>query len=502
MEQISYYIKTRRDFTRIRRYAWILTLFIAIGGLWEPRLGLVVIAIMAGLTITAFFKGRYWCGNFCPHGSLYDVVLQPLSMNQRIPSFLKSKPMIVGFFVFFMFNFGRRMLEAFQTWGTTSFLERLGSVFVFTYLVVMIAGGLMAVFINPRVWCQFCPMGTIQKIAYSLGRKAGVNESTDQLITMTQPSMCHRCGKCARVCPFQLEPYVNMNDHNQFDDFNCIRCATCVENCPAGILSLKTKEEADSLKAQPIPEGYQHRRLIYARIQRIHQLTKDLREYVLTFVDPPTVPYRAGQFMLIRVTDEPKAYRAYSIASYDEQYRQVSLIIKQIPEGYGTAIIFNQYQEGDLVELEGPMGEVLVPDRGTEKMVFVANGIGITPFLALVQEVLTKREEVQSVLLINGQRYKEDLLYHETLRTLEKEYPHFQYLPVLSRDSMEGIPKGHATTLLKDRVFTGYKAYLCGTGHMIQDAYQIMTTNGLDEKAFFFETEEKIPDLQLPASMV
>lgn len=51
----KYYIETNRAFTLLRKYSWIFTLTIAIGGLWFPKLGLFVLPIMAGLTITAFF---------------------------------------------------------------------------------------------------------------------------------------------------------------------------------------------------------------------------------------------------------------------------------------------------------------------------------------------------------------------------------------------------------------------------------------------------------------
>lgn len=54
----NYYIKTNRTFTTIRKYGWMFTLLVAIGGLWEPKLGLLVVLIMAGLTTTAFFTGR------------------------------------------------------------------------------------------------------------------------------------------------------------------------------------------------------------------------------------------------------------------------------------------------------------------------------------------------------------------------------------------------------------------------------------------------------------
>ena len=51
----NYYIKTNRTFTTIRKFAWIFTFLVAIGGLWEPRLGVLVVCIMAGLLGTSFF---------------------------------------------------------------------------------------------------------------------------------------------------------------------------------------------------------------------------------------------------------------------------------------------------------------------------------------------------------------------------------------------------------------------------------------------------------------
>lgn len=245
----NYYIKTNRTFTIIRKYAWIFTALVAIGGLWQPKLGLLVILIMAGLIITSFFTGRYWCGNFCPHGSLFDKIFLPISQNKKIPSFLKSKSMIVGFFIFFMFNFSRKIIKITKLWGTFSFLDKLGLLFVNTYLMVLIVGGLLAIFVNPRTWCQFCPMGSLQKLSHKLGKRLGIAKKTEKKLTISNIDKCYNCGKCAKVCPFQLTPYLEWSDINQFDNINCIKCSTCIENCPAKILSLKTEEDTNKQKS-------------------------------------------------------------------------------------------------------------------------------------------------------------------------------------------------------------------------------------------------------------
>ena len=236
------YVKTNRAFTVIRKYAWLFTLLVAIGGLVEPKLGLFVIFIMSGLMITAFFSGRDWCGNICPHSSLFDILILPISRNREIPKLLKSKYFILGFFVFFMFNFSRKILNVVNQWGTFGFMDKLGFVFVSTYLIVMIFGGALAVLITPRTWCQFCPMGTMQKLSYKLGKFAGIADKTETNVTISSPEKCIKCGKCSKVCPFQLTPYLEFDKNNQFSNIECIKCATCIKNCPLNLLSLKNKQ--------------------------------------------------------------------------------------------------------------------------------------------------------------------------------------------------------------------------------------------------------------------
>lgn len=169
---------------------------------------------------------------------MFDKIILPVSLNKKIPKFLKSKAFISLFFSFFMINLVRKMFKVLQFWGTYDFLDKVGTLFVNTYLVVLIVGGLIAVLVNSRTWCQFCPMGTIQKISHYVEKKAGIAKSTEKKITISNKDLCHSCGKCSRVCPFQLTPYLEFSDNNQFNNINCIKCITCVENCPASILSL------------------------------------------------------------------------------------------------------------------------------------------------------------------------------------------------------------------------------------------------------------------------
>ncbi|NMB02908.1 MAG: 4Fe-4S dicluster domain-containing protein [Firmicutes bacterium] len=227
---------SRRD--SIQKYTWPFTLVVAVGGLWWPRLGLLVLPIMLSLAIISFFRGRFWCGNVCSHGSLYDFVLGPFSRHRNIPRFLKSPVMVWFFFGFFGYNITRRVVAVAGLWGTQTFWDRLGFIFVISYLMVLLVGGTLAVFIRPRTWCNFCPMGTMEKLSYKLGKLSGVAARTDQKVTISDLDKCRACGKCAKVCPMQLSPHLGFADTGQFEHEDCIRCGACVEACPFNLLSI------------------------------------------------------------------------------------------------------------------------------------------------------------------------------------------------------------------------------------------------------------------------
>lgn len=483
-----FHIKTNRVFTPIRKYGWIFTLSVAFGGLWYPKIGLLVIGVILALSTLSFFKGRYWCGNFCPHGSLFDSLLLPVSRNTNIPKFFGSKLFNLVFFSFFAWNMSRKLIKVSGIWGETPFWDKLGFIFVTTYLMVTVVGGLINVFFAPRTWCQFCPMGIIQRFSYRLGKLLGVAKNTDEKITISSIDKCHSCGKCSRVCPMQLTPYLEFSEENQFDSSKCIRCSTCVENCPAGILSLDKEKDAIAIKENTSNDGYDDRKKITAQVEKIRNLGNDINEYTFKFIKPKKVDYKAGQFILVKIQNEPEMYRAYSISSFNEDGTRVSVTIKRMETGYGTNIIFNGFKEGDIVELEGPMGNELIVDKSQDKVLLVGGGIGITPFLPIVRDLTENKNNVKEIKLVYGVNTPKEFIYNEEFTSLDTKNTKFDYLQVVAFDESWKGHKGFVTDVIKDMDLTGYKVYMCGPKPMTNATVKLLEKMNVQKENIFEES--------------
>jgi len=78
--------------------------------------------------------------------------------------------------------------------------------------------------------------------------------------------------------------------------------------------------------------------------------------------------------------------------------------------GFGTGLIYDNFKLGDKVELEGPMGRELVVDNKAKKVLLVAGGIGITPFLPIVKDLMRSKNDIEEVTLIYGVNYKKEFI--------------------------------------------------------------------------------------------
>jgi polyferredoxin len=86
----KFYIKTFNSISLYKHIIWPFVLIISIGGLFYPKLGLIMYPMFLTIMIMGFWAGRFWCGNLCPRGAFFDLPIRKLGKFNRISNFFRN----------------------------------------------------------------------------------------------------------------------------------------------------------------------------------------------------------------------------------------------------------------------------------------------------------------------------------------------------------------------------------------------------------------------------
>lgn len=207
----------------IHRYMYWLLLAFLVVGFFYPPIGLIAIICMVAPVLVAFYKGRFWCGNFCPRGSFYDYILAKISPKKSIPPIFKRTGLRVFMVLFIITVF---TVQIYAAWGD---LYAMGAVVIRLIIITTIVGVILGILYNQRTWCAFCPMGTL----------ASWVSSAKKHMTLMVSDECVKCKLCEKVCPMQLKPYTAKGKVEGFNHRDCLKCGRCVASCPKNALKFK-----------------------------------------------------------------------------------------------------------------------------------------------------------------------------------------------------------------------------------------------------------------------
>ena len=155
---------------------WIIFAYIIIGWFY-PVIGLLALICMIGPVLTSIWRGRFWCGNVCPRGNMYDRLLSKYSPHRPIPRFVRTFGFRL-FMVFFIFTmFGIQLSQARWSEGGMAMWSDIGRVFWTIIVMTTVVGIILSFIYAPRTWCSFCPMGTMTQLICRLRHRGESPES-------------------------------------------------------------------------------------------------------------------------------------------------------------------------------------------------------------------------------------------------------------------------------------------------------------------------------------
>jgi ferredoxin-NADP reductase len=194
--------------------------------------------------------------------------------------------------------------------------------------------------------------------------------------------------------------------------------------------------------------------------------------------------FRPGQFVSMRVGKDADAnpiLRSYSIASSPGK-PEFDLILKLV-EGGTASKWFADLAVGARVQFTGPMGFFVLDLSHPGDVVIGATGVGITPVLPMLEELLARPERGR-VRLYWGNRDAEDLFFDAELAALAQN-PRLEVRRYLTRppSAWQGLTGRITQPILDDAPALDRPVfYLVGNGAMIKEVKAGLIAGGVDRK--------------------
>jgi toluene monooxygenase electron transfer component len=206
------------------------------------------------------------------------------------------------------------------------------------------------------------------------------------------------------------------------------------------------------------------------------QLTADTAEFSFEAAGPAA--FRPGQYALLELPGVTGA-RAYSMSNLANGQGRWQFIIRRVPGGTGTTVLFEQLQPGDRLILDGPYGMAWWRPDSPRETVCIAGGSGLAPMLSVARGALA-RSRGRPLHFFYGARTPADLCAEPLLATLPGAAARLRFHPVVSQadpgDGWSGargfVHEAVATHL--PGPLADYEYYFAGPPPMIEAVQQLL----------------------------
>ncbi|HEY3439663.1 MAG TPA: FAD-dependent oxidoreductase [Paludibaculum sp.] len=207
------------------------------------------------------------------------------------------------------------------------------------------------------------------------------------------------------------------------------------------------------------------------------------------FDKPTGFAYKAGQFLELTLVDPPETdakgdSRAFSIASAPSEPH---LMVATRMRDTAFKRVMRELPLGAEVQIDGPFGNLILHNNTARPAVFVAGGIGITPFRSIVFRAARERLPHRLFLFYSNRR-PEDAAFLGELQALRAENPNYSLV-----DTMTGMERGADSRRAEtDRIskemllrhlgdLNGPIYYIAGPPAMVGAMQQLLNSAGVND---------------------
>ena len=207
-----------------------------------------------------------------------------------------------------------------------------------------------------------------------------------------------------------------------------------------------------------------------------------------------TLEYEAGQYVAISFTRGFRSTpaRCFSITSSPSQ-KGILQICFRVGGAFTQAL--SEIEIGAKVSLMGPFGDFVYEDVDDYGAIFLAGGIGITPFMSIIRD-MRDSGSTKKVTLIYSCRTQEDTPFLDEIIELEQSMPNLEVIFLLGDTNApklvtQTVIGGFLTKDLLAKVTnsspSNYDYYICGPKGFMKNAEKYLKALNVDKSQILTE---------------
>ena len=225
------------------------------------------------------------------------------------------------------------------------------------------------------------------------------------------------------------------------------------------------------------------------RVAGVHHESASIMSIRFEAEDSTALPVaRPGQYLTLRLLDagDPAPLRSYSLSCYGAEYR---ISVKREDHGAVSRWLHNNIHPGSVLEVAAPRGDFYLTD-GSEPVVLLSAGVGVTPVLAMLHALVEGGSE-REIWWVHTTRDAQSLAFKQEVSDLIAQLPHARQQVVYTRSAGRldsravaglGLPRNAAV-------------YMCGPDRFMADMRSALTAAGIDPAHIYSELFSTLPPI-------
>ena len=198
---------------------------------------------------------------------------------------------------------------------------------------------------------------------------------------------------------------------------------------------------------------------------------------IKTFVFEPETPisWKAGQYLIYSLPHKNEDLRGkmrfFTISSspFEKKPSITTRISKNKISSFKKAL--DNLKIGDMIFAKGPDGDFVVDDA-KNKHIFIAGGIGITPFISIIKQLNNDSSPINVTLLYANKN--QDIPFRDELEKIVKAHPEFKIRYFISPERIDDNSLKNLIKNFKKPIF-----YVSGPDPMVEQTEKLLLELGV-----------------------